>query len=277
MSNNRPPVDIEQWMDLVVAANASRSQNEGQRKFGEKIIERYFVDLRGNYANDPVAQQFLDNMLCAVASAIRGFSVARDEFSTEWKALENKKNLQIEGAKLIDRFAPFAENGYFKQAITIVGALGISSPIVAGFQQSIGNLPWILIVSVAGAFAIGLFIIQGLIDSKRNQQMIQIEEDFPDSLRYEWETETLNKYRDILKQFLLSAIRIRYEYYPNLTTISYTELDSATTTPSKTGKTVCVKKIKLDELNKYIDLIVEQHFAFKAKKPKLKHGQKKKH
>jgi hypothetical protein len=70
INSGRPPVDIEQWLDFIIAAQSHRSRNEGQRKFGELLINRYFVALYDGHKNNAVAKAYLDHMLCVVASAI---------------------------------------------------------------------------------------------------------------------------------------------------------------------------------------------------------------
>src|SRR5437588_14771 len=79
-----PPIAVEQWLDFVIASAAHRSVNAGQQKLGERLLERYFTSIPERWRGDQAATAYFDNMLCAVAAAIRGFSVVRDVFQTNW-------------------------------------------------------------------------------------------------------------------------------------------------------------------------------------------------
>ncbi len=176
----RPPVDVEQWLDFVIGAAAHRSRDQAQRKFGELLIDRYFVTLRDEYRNDPVARAYLDNMLCAVASAIRGFSVVRDLSATNWEAINDARERETARAERIDRFAPFKKDGYWKPALTAIIALGLLSPILGGLQQSIGRLPWILVLVLAAVWLLTLFCTELFVDWIRNRRLARLQERFPE-------------------------------------------------------------------------------------------------
>lgn len=266
-SSQRPPVDIEQWLDFVTAAAAHRSRDEAQRKFGELLINRYFVALRDEYKDDPVAKAYLDNMLCAVGSAIRGFSVVRDIFQTNWEAIEKAKKQETARAERLDAFAPFKEGGYWKQAIAMVGALGLLSPVLAGFQQNIGNLPWILVTALAVGILVILIGMELFIDWLRNRRLAKVEERFPEDLYEFWQKTSLKGYRMVLRQFLLLAIKVREESYPNLTTLDQRRVFEDYPVPhidcGVRGETEPQGDLK--ELEEHLATIVEQHFAFKLK------------
>jgi len=260
----RPPVDIEQWLDIVIAAAAHRSRDEVQRKFGELLINRYFVTLRDEYKGDPVAKAYLDNMLSAVASAIRGFSVVRDVFATNWETIRKAKEREKARAERLDAFAPFKKDGYWKSAIAVIGALGLLSPVLAVFQQSIGNLPWILVAALAVGVVVSLISMELFVDWLRNSRLAKVEERFPEDLYEFWQEKSLKGYRMVLRQFLLLAIKVREEFYPNLTTIDQRKVFENYPVPhvdcGVRGETEPQGDLK--ELEEHLAAIIEQHFAF---------------
>lgn len=262
----RPPVDVEQWLDFIIAAASHRSRDEAQRKFGELLIERYYANLRDEYKDDPVSRAYLDNMLCAVASAIRGFSVVRDMFATNWETIMKAKERERARAERIDNFAPFKKDGYWKPALAVIGALGLLSPILAGFGQSIGNLPWILVMALAGVFLMSLFGTELLVDWIRNRRLAKLEDRFPDDLLEFWQDRSLRGYRVVSRQFLLSAMKIREEFYPSLTTLGRRKVFESYPVPHiDCGVSREPAQGDLEELEQHLAAIVEQHFAFKLK------------
>jgi len=266
----QPPVDIEQWLDFVIAAAAHRSRDEAQRKFGELLINHYFVTLRDEYKDDPVARMYLDNTLCAVASAIRGFSVVRDVFATNWETIEEAKKQEKARAERLDAFAPFKNDGYWKSAVAVAGALGLLSPILAGFQQSIGNLPWILITALAVGVLLLLFGMELFVGWLRDRRLTKLEERFPRDLYEFWREQSLENYRMVSRQFLLLAIKIREEFYPNLTTLDQRKVfeDYAVPHIDCGVRGEIDRQNDLKELEERLAAIVEQHFAFKLKEEK---------
>jgi hypothetical protein len=266
-NSDRPPVDIEQWLDFVIAAAAHKSRDEAQRKFGELLINHYFITLPDEYKNHPVAKRYLDNMICAVASAIRGFSIVRNILQSHWEAIEKAKEHERARAERLDGFAPFKKGGYWKPAAAVIGALGLLSPILAGFQQSIGDLPSILVAMLAVGIIIVLISMELFVDWLRNRRLAKVEERFPEDLYAFWREESLKGYRMVSRQFLLLAIKIREEYYPNLTTLNGRRIFQDYPVPhidcGVHGEVNHQSNLK--ELEEHLAAIVEQHFAFKLK------------
>jgi len=264
--NQCPPVDIEQWLDFVIAAAAHRSRSEAQRKFGELLINRYFIALREDYKDDPVARAYLDNMLCAVASAVRGFSVVRDVFATNWETIREAKEREKARAERLDAFAPFRENGYWKKAIGIAGALGLLSVILSGFQQWIGSLPWALVAVLAIGAIVLLFVIELFVDWLRNRRLAKVEEGFPDDIYDFWQEKALTDYRMVLRRFLLLAIKIREEFYPHLGTLHQGKVFEDYPVPHIGASGKADRQGDLEELEGRLAAVVEQHFAFGSQK-----------
>lgn len=261
---DRPPVDVEQLIDLIIASASHRSHDEGQRKFGELLIQRYFVELPKDYASDPIAKKYLDNMLCAVASAIRGFSVTRDLFETQWIMIREAKARERARAERLDAFSPLKPDGYWKQAILVIGGLGILSIILAGFRGFIGSLPWtITLIFAVGCLAL-LFLMELFVDYLRNLRIAQAEKKYPNDLLSTWREKTLEGYRSVCRQFLFLALKIREEYYPQMSTINGIKIYEKYLIPH-IDIGVAGRDLKdYDELNQILSTVIEQHFAFKV-------------
>ena len=212
----RPPVDVEQWLDFIIGAQAHRSRNEGQRKFGDLLINRYFKSLCEDYKSDATAKLYLDNMLCAVASAMRQMSIYRDIFGTDWETLREAKEREQARAEQIVEFAPFKKNGFWKPAVATVAALGLSSPILAGFQKTIGNLPWILVAAISLLVILALFIMELFVDWLHNRRLDKVQKRFPADLYKSWQEKELNGWKSVLGKFMLLAENIQNEFYPEL-------------------------------------------------------------
>jgi hypothetical protein len=262
-----PPVDVEQWLDFIIAAASHRSSNEAHREFGQLLLDRYYVNLRDEYADDPVARAYLDNMLCAVSSAIRGFSVVRDRFTTNWRAFEEAKEREKARAERLDAFSPLKADGYWKPAVGIAAGLGLVSVVLSGLQKWIGSLPWVLVAALAVGVVVALFGMELFVDWLRNRRLARVEERFPKELYDFWREETLKGYRKVLYQFLPLAIKIREEFYPHLTTLDQDKVFERYSVPhvncgvEPDGEA----QDNLDELDDRLATIVERHFAFKLK------------
>lgn len=124
-----PPLDIEQALDLVLAATAHRSQNEKQSQFGKLIIDQYFVNLKEQYKDDETARKYLNNILISAASAVRAFSVAHDIFGTRWQSMVEQKKYELERINKLDEYSPFKEKGYWGKIISIISGAGIGSAL----------------------------------------------------------------------------------------------------------------------------------------------------
>ena len=88
---NKIPLRLEQALDLILAIPAHRSSNANHAKFGNLVVEEYFIKLRDEYKNDKIAYMYLSNIFAAIASSVRAFSVQRDIFQTKWNTLGKVK------------------------------------------------------------------------------------------------------------------------------------------------------------------------------------------
>lgn len=240
----KPPIELDSWLSFIVASAAHRSANAGHQKFGELFVQRYFTLLPERYKEDPVATLYFDEMLCAVASAMRGFSVVRDSFQTNLDSLKAAKEAEIKRLEQIDNFSPVAKDGVWGKVV----ALGVSAGLATSLQvtlktrfSSIG-VGWL----IAGLLAVAISVI-GLtvfVFVLRNKESRKVEERFPSDVLERWEDRALKGYRIVLKQFLPLAREITERHYPGNYPEQFTDEEATA--------------------------FIERHFAFKPSSTKPK-------
>jgi len=214
---DRPPLGVEQALDLVLALPAHRSSNEKHAAFGHLLVQQYFVELKQQVKDDEKAVGYLTNVLAAIASAVRAFSVQRDMFDTAWRSLEAQRSYEIDRANHMDRYSPFKEKGVWGKVIGFAfGSGSVGLILVEALEAYIRNLPVSAILGALSGGVIGLLVFELIIDIWRGTLLKKVERHFPEELQARWRSECIPRYRTILRQFLLSAIRIREEWYPEL-------------------------------------------------------------
>jgi hypothetical protein len=264
---NKPPLDVEAAIDLMLAATAHRSQNASHSAFGKMVIDEYFVKLREEYKSDPIAKRYLDHLFAAMAAAIRGFSVERDIFGTRWQSLQEQKQYEIGRANRLAQYSPFAEKGIWGKVIGIIGGAGFG-----GVLGEIGKVYLVasnLLVLSAALFAavLGLILFEVFLNRYRDHRLQRMAQAFPDSLHEHWEQRSLSNYRLLIKQFLLAALKIREEFYPHLTSMNGVRIFEAYKIPhidfsnhQPCDSTVFKEAAELDPM---LDTIVDRHFTLK--------------
>lgn len=264
----QPPLDVEQALDLILAAAAHRSSNARHSEFGRLVIDEYFQRLRERYKNDAIALRYLDNLLAAVAAAIRAFSVERDKFSTRWGSLQSKKQHELELAHKIADYAPLT-GSIRGHILTLLTALGLTGPLLTAWSNLIHPLSVAALTAFFTGIIVALIVLQISIELYRTRHLKKIEEKYPIELVDDWETRSLKQYRQILKRFLLIAIRIREEQYPERTTLQGERLYEKYDIPhiDILGEDADKPKEALPEkVDRLLDSIIETHFAYKVKR-----------
>lgn len=267
-------------MDVVLAAAAHRSTEERHREFGKLILDRYFTQLREDYKDDPTAKGYLDNLIASMASAVRAFSVERDRFGRRIKALETEKQQRIEAVSRILDYSPLKEKGIWGKAISIIGGGGIAIAVRADFALKVHAAPWLLLAFAATGAVVGLVACEFLINWYHDRQRDKIEGQFPNRVEYEWQTRSLKSYQKILRRFLVSAIKIREEYYPELPTLGGKRLSHLQGFPhlNFAGESAASEEEVSPEAHRMLDAVVDRHFALELdvstleNAPLLKHG-----
>lgn len=236
----RPPVELESWIDFIIASAAHRSSNAGHQKFGDALVQRYFVSLPERFKEDKVATAYFDHMLLAVAAAVRGFSVVRDIFQTNWDSLKAGRDAGTKQAERYELFAPLKKDGRIGQAIAAVLGIGVGAPLTQALKSKLGNSPIVALLFIAGAIVISLLVLEVLVEWLRSRELTRVERSYPADLLTNWEEKSLKGYQTVLKQFLPLAIEITNRYYPG-----------------SFGDSMADEEIAA---------LIERHFAFKSKK-----------
>jgi|GEM_PF-2095796 len=240
MSNDSPktpPVSPGQWLDLVVGCQAHRSGNPGHQQFGQMLVQRYFTELPTRYQGDPVAMRYFDEMLCAVAAAIRGFSFVRDVFQTNWDSIKADKERALRRADQLEAYSPLSRDGLWGKAIGALAGIGLGAPIVQLLKDQWSHAGlWPLLI-LAGCAAIGLVLLEVVVEWLRARHAKRSEEHYPNAVMARWEERSLNGYRAVLRQFLPLAREITERHYPGSCAAEATE--------------------------EYLDVEVERHLAFR--------------
>lgn len=209
------PMHVEQWLDFVIASAAHRSHDEPHRRFGDLLIQRYFVALPERYHEDKVASAYFDDMLCVVASAVRGFSVVRDVFQTNWDSLRTAKEKEVQRAERLDAFSPLKKDGHWGKVMGALSSVGIAALLTAALKTRLASLPLVVLVSLTLGVSIGLMGLEGLTDWWRGRRMRAVEKQFPEDLLAYWQEQTLSGYREVAKQFLPLAMEVSERHYPS--------------------------------------------------------------
>lgn len=210
----KPPVDVEQWVDFVIASAAHRSGNAGHAKFGDALVQRYFASLPERYKEDPVASAYFDDMLCAVASAVRGFSVARDAFQTRVGSIRAAKDAELKRAERLDALSPLTKESVWGKAAATVAALGLWVPIQSDLKGKLASesLAWLGAAALAVMAAVlGLVL---LVYWLQGGVMRRVERAFPDEVNAQWESRALADYGRVLERFVPIAADITERHYP---------------------------------------------------------------
>lgn len=116
----------------------------------------------------------------------------------------------------------------------------------------------------AVGIAVGLFAFDFILNIYRDRRIKKINLNFPETLESDWKTKTLKQYKSILKDFLISAIRIREQYYPEIPSILNEKLFAKYNIPRiQFNEDIDLDKLKdfPEKLDKYLDEIIDRHFS----------------
>ncbi len=193
-------LNISEAISLILAIPAHRSHVESHRKIGEKAIE-LLLDYK-NMATDETEKAFNISMIGSVLSVVRAFSVERDRISSEWKSIEAVKNLRERLLEVFRNLSPLSKGNYWSKALLLLTAFGIASK---NTFSSFYNLPFravilllILIVLVEIVSKIGEFLFASW-----------FEKIFPIEKAVKWESESIVKYKSVVRKFIDEAVDIQ--------------------------------------------------------------------
>lgn len=264
----KPPLDIEQAIDLILATPSMFSKrSEGQREFGKLIVEEYYSKLRIENKDDPIAYRYLVNLFALISSAVRAFGVQRDIFETSWKTIEEMKQHELEAVKRITDYSPFRGGKFWEKMqglmVSLFGGGGIGA--TAGIFIKTENYKMLLIIALSlVGWVLGIIGFDYWLHKRKDNRVNEILKKYPTDVTAKWKAEIIPQYKKIIRHFILSAIKIREEFYPELFTFENTKICQYNLIPHiqferiDEGKSV-LDKGKLEEL---INNIIERHFAF---------------
>jgi hypothetical protein len=255
----KPPLDIEPALDLIIAAAAHTSARPAHAEFGAKLIDEYLVKLRERYQDDPVASRYLDNLCTVIAWAIRGLAVERQRFETQRKALESVQEIESKHLQGLMAYSPLNKEGIFHKALWALASGGLSMGGLLISGQSTG----ISVLVALGLAALLSIITDWWLSARQAKKLRELKQMEPSRIDEAW-MKPLEQYRKIAKGFLLSAIRIREEFYPHLTTLNGQRVFETYTIPHVQFSEKAIEGTQTDwePLLQEIERIVERHFSF---------------
>lgn len=263
----KPPLDIEQAIDLILATPSMFSKHsEGQREFGKLIVEEYYSKLREENKNDLVAYRYIVNLFALISSAVRAFGVQHSIFETSWKTIEDIKQNELEAAKRITDYSPFRGGHFWEKfqglMISLFGGGGIGA--VVGVFLKTENYKTLIAALVLVGWAIGIIALDYWLNRRKDNRINEVLKKYPTDVSAKWKADIIPQYKKIIRQFLLSAIKVREEFYPDLPTYENSKIFQSNIFPHIQFEKIEKEKVVLDreKLDEYINKIVERHFAF---------------
>lgn len=264
----KPPLDIEQAIDLILATPAMFSKSsDGQKDFGKLIVDEYYLKLRAENKDNPVAYRYLVNLFALISSAVRAFGVQHSIFETKWKTIDEIKQNELEAAKRLTDYSLFKGGKVWEklqgQIVTLIGGGSIGATAGILIKPESYAVPFIGALTLFGWFA-GIIGLDYWLQKRKDSRISEVLKKYPMDVSDKWKAETIPQYKKIIKKFLLSAIKIREEFYPNLPTFNNSKIYQSEMLrhiqfeESKIGTT----KLTKEAIDEYIDSIIERHFAF---------------
>lgn len=264
----KPPLDIEQAIDLILATPAMFSKNsEGQRNFGKLIVEEYYSKLRTENKDDPIAYRYLVNLFALIASAVRAFGVQRDVFETSWKTIEETKQHEIEAANRLTDYSPFRGGQFWEKLqgliVSLCGGGGTGATIGILLNTTDYKLLLITSLTLVGWVA-GIIGLDYWLHKRKDSRISEVLTKYPTDVNEKWKSEIIPQYKKIIRNFLLSAIKVREEFYPDLPTINNQKIYQSGIIPHIQFEELEKEAVTLhkEEIDEYINSIIEKHFAF---------------
>ncbi len=206
------------------------------------------------------------NVFAFISSSVRAFGVQHSIFETSWKTIEDIKQNEIEAAQRIPDYSPFRGGHFWEKfqglMISLFGGGGIGAVVSVFFKTE--NYRTLIIALVFVGWAVGIISLDYWLNRRKDTGINKVLKKYPTDVSAKWKADIIPQYKKIIKQFLLSAIKVREEFYPSLPTFDDSKIYQSDMLPhiqfeeSKTGKT----KLTKETIDKHIDSIIERHFAF---------------
>ena len=115
-------LDINTAISLILALPAHRSGNQGHQKLGEKALD-FLIEYKD--LGDDKEKAFNRDMISAVFSAVRAFSVERDALSGRWKTIDDIKIKRENLIRGLSKVSVFENDNYWAKLIAAIPAIGV--------------------------------------------------------------------------------------------------------------------------------------------------------
>lgn len=211
---NNPPLEIEQWVSLVLALASHRSSNEGHREFGSRVVAYVFDDLPSQVAGDETAKSYVRQMLAEVAWAVRGFSNVRDHFAKHVDSSIAVAEETKSQAKRMLEHSPLSATSMAGKGITALVGAGGGAALISLLPGV--PLPWIAVIAVLVALG-----VHGAIEWVAKSMVEQAVKALPEKTMASWSSDAQPRYEKLVRSFVAKAAVIERSHYPE-----QTELDS---------------------------------------------------
>lgn len=265
----KPPLDIEQAIDLILATPCMFSKkSEGQRDFGKLIVEEYYSKIRVENRDDPIAYRYLVNLFAAISSAVRAFGVQRSIFETGWNTANELKQHELEAAERLTDYSPFRGGKFWDKVkgliVSLFGGGGVGA--TTGILIKTENYQALLIIALTlVGWVIGIIGLDYWLQKRKDSRISEIMKKYPTDVTDKWKKQTVPQYKRIMRNFLYSAIKIREEFYPSLPTFDNLKIFQSNTIPHIQFESVEGERsptITEEKIEEYVNGIIERHFAF---------------
>jgi len=205
-------LELPEAISLVLALPAHRSNNEGQRKMGERTFD-FLFEFR-SLGVDEVENAFNRAMISSVLSAVRAFSVERDRLANEWKSGEMLRQRRTAFANELRDLSPLSRGNYWvKAAVLVLGLLGFQAPDIFRHYVPTG-------VDVVAYLLLGLFAWELLSLILAFAFSAAWERRAPSERTSAWQQGSMETYRDIIGRFIDECVATYESCYPEETKIT---------------------------------------------------------
>lgn len=207
---DKPPLQPEDWLAFVIAAQAHRSGSPTHSAFGASLISRYFVDLPNKAANE-TEKRYLDAALCHAAAAIRGFAVIRQIFETERGAIHAIRDTEADAIKRLQGFGPLTPDNPWK---TIVPGLGGGIWAYALTPDDVRKLTWQVSALVFAGVVVVVIASQTVVEVLVRWKARKVHSGTPKEILTSWRSKTASHYATVSVQLLAGLYAVTERYYP---------------------------------------------------------------
>lgn len=205
---NEPPLSVEQWLSYVLALPSHRSNNEGHRAFGARIIKLVYDEIPAQFAEDVTARSYFNHMLAEVAWAVRGFSAVRDSFQRHVQSHAAHTEHAKERAKGWTELSPLRRES--------LGSKGLSIAVGAGGATALSwAFPAIPIGLNVAAVIVLAYIVHLFLDWLQAAAVKRALAREPREAMETWSGDARPQYEALARAFLEKAAVIERRFYPN--------------------------------------------------------------